>query len=410
MVDALALTQQLIAAPSVTPATGAVFDVLEAALKPLGFEVDRFICGTAPDGPVENLFATRAGTGTAPHFAFAGHLDVVPPGDGWTSDPFTPEIRGDLLYGRGAVDMKASIAAFVAAIPPSSAGRISLIITGDEEGPAVFGTVALIDHMKAKGLVPDLCVVGEPTSVNRLGDMMKIGRRGSVNIWITVPGTQGHVAYPHLADNPVPKLVRALARIDAIKLDDGTEWFQPSNIEITDLEVGNKATNVIPAAAKARISIRFNDLHSGESLSALIRETVAQNMGIVTLFNTLFAVLIVAGVTYTGARISLSERARDLASMRVLGFRKGEAAFVLLGEQALLALAALGPGLVLGVAMSRYIAASFSSDLFLIPAAVSAATLARGVLVVALAAAATAWLIRRSADRLDLVRALKTRE
>lgn len=277
MVDALALTQQLIAAPSVTPATGAVFDVLEAALKPLGFEVDRFICGTAPDGPVENLFATRAGTGTAPHFAFAGHLDVVPPGDGWTSDPFTPEIRGDLLYGRGAVDMKASIAAFVAAIPPSSAGRISLIITGDEEGPAVFGTVALIDHMKAKGLVPDLCVVGEPTSVNCLGDMMKIGRRGSVNIWITVPGTQGHVAYPHLADNPVPKLVRALARIDAIKLDDGTEWFQPSNIEITDLEVGNKATNVIPAAAKARISIRFNDLHSGESLSALIREAVAQD-------------------------------------------------------------------------------------------------------------------------------------
>lgn len=276
MVDALALTQDLIAAPSVTPATGAVFDVLEAALKPLGFEVDRFICGDAPDGPVENLLATRAGTGNAPHFAFAGHLDVVPPGDGWTSDPFTPEIRGDLLYGRGAVDMKASIAAFVAAIPPSSAGRISLIITGDEEGPAVFGTVALIEHMKAKGLVPDLCVVGEPTSVNRLGDMMKIGRRGSVNIWITVPGTQGHVAYPHLADNPVPKLVRALARIDAITLDEGTDWFQPSNIEITDLEVGNKATNVIPAAAKARISIRFNDLHSGESLSQLIRETVAQ--------------------------------------------------------------------------------------------------------------------------------------
>ena len=276
MIDAIELTQRLIAAPSVTPATGAVFDVLEAALKPLGFEVDRFICGDAPDGPVENLFATRAGTGNAPHFAFAGHLDVVPPGDGWTSDPFTPEIRGDLLYGRGAVDMKASIAAFVAAIPPSSAGRISLIITGDEEGPAVFGPVALIEHMKAKGLLPDVCVVGEPTSVNRLGDMMKIGRRGSVNIWITVPGTQGHVAYPHLADNPVPKLVRALARIDAITLDEGTDWFQPSNIEITDLEVGNKATNVIPAAAKARISIRFNDLHNGESLSALIRETVAQ--------------------------------------------------------------------------------------------------------------------------------------
>lgn len=274
MTDAIALTQRLIAAPSVTPARGAVFDVLEAALTPLGFEVDRFVCGAAPDGPVENLFATRAGTGDGPHFAFAGHLDVVPPGDGWTSDPFAPEIRGDLLYGRGAVDMKASIAAFVAALPDASPGRISLIITGDEEGPATFGTVALIDHMKARNLVPDLCLVGEPTSVNRLGDMMKIGRRGSVNIWITVPGTQGHVAYPHLADNPVPKLVRALARIDQIVLDQGNDWFQPSNIEITDLEVGNPATNVIPAAAKARLSIRFNDLHTGESLSAMIRDIV----------------------------------------------------------------------------------------------------------------------------------------
>lgn len=274
MTDAIDLAMRLMAAPSVTPATGEVFDVLEAALLPLGFEVDRFVCGEAPDGPVENLFATRAGAGDKSHFAFAGHLDVVPPGDGWTSDPFTPEVRGDLLYGRGAVDMKASIAAFVAAIPADHPGRISLIITGDEEGPAVFGTVALIDHMKARGLTPDLCLVGEPTSANRLGDMMKIGRRGSVNIWITVPGTQGHVAYPHLADNPITKLIRILSRIDGILLDEGTEWFQPSNIEITELEVGNKATNVIPSAAKARLSIRFNDLHSGESLSAMIRAIV----------------------------------------------------------------------------------------------------------------------------------------
>ena len=143
MTDAIDLTKRLIAAPSVTPASGAVFDVLEEALKPLGFEVDRFICGEAPDGPVENLFATRAGTGAGRHFAYAGHLDVVPPGDGWTSDPFAPEVRGDLLFGRGAVDMKASIAAFVAAIPAQAPGRISLIITGDEEGPAVFGTVAM---------------------------------------------------------------------------------------------------------------------------------------------------------------------------------------------------------------------------------------------------------------------------
>ncbi len=276
MIDAIDLAMRLMAAPSVTPARGEVFDVLEAALRPLGFEVDRFVCGEAPDGPVENLFATRAGAGAndKPHFAFAGHLDVVPPGEGWQSDPFAPEVRGDLLYGRGAVDMKASIAAFVAAIPTDHPGRISLIITGDEEGPAVFGTVALIDHMKQRGLIPGLCLVGEPTSSNRLGDMMKIGRRGSVNIWITVPGTQGHVAYPHLADNPITKLVRMLGRIDGIVLDEGTDWFQASNIEITELEVGNKATNVIPAAAKARLSIRFNDLHSGESLSAMIRAIV----------------------------------------------------------------------------------------------------------------------------------------
>lgn len=264
--DALDLAKRLIAARSVTPATGEVFDVLEAALIPLGFEVDRFVAGDPPDGPVENLFATRAGIGSGRHFAFAGHLDVVPPGEGWASDPFVPEIRGDLLYGRGAVDMKSSIAAFVSSIPEQSAGRISLIITGDEEGPAAHGTVELIEHMQARGLVPDLCLVGEPTSVDRLGDMMKIGRRGSVNIWITIPGVQGHVAYPHLADNPIPRLVRVLAEIDAIVLDEGTDWFQASNIEVTDLDVGNPATNVIPAAARARLSIRFNDLHTGQGL------------------------------------------------------------------------------------------------------------------------------------------------
>ncbi len=277
MIDALSLAQALIAAPSVTPAVGGVFDVLEAALVAKGFEVDRFISGEAPDGPVENLFATRSGLGQGPHFAFAGHLDVVPPGEGWTSAPFAPDVRGGLLFGRGAVDMKGSIAAFVAAIPETTTGRLSLIITGDEEGAATYGTVALIDHMKARGMVPDLCLVGEPTSVNRLGDMIKIGRRGSVNIWITVGGQQGHVAYPHLADNPVPKLVRALAEIDEIVLDEGTDWFQASNIEITELEVGNRATNVIPAAAKARISIRFNDLHTGAALVERIRSVVKRH-------------------------------------------------------------------------------------------------------------------------------------
>lgn len=267
MTDALALAKALIAAPSVTPATGEVFAVLEAALTTQGFNVERFVVGEAPDGPVENLLATR-GTDNGPHFAFAGHLDVVPPGDGWTSGAFTPEVRGELLHGRGAVDMKGSIAAFAAAADRihDHQGRVTLIITGDEEGPATFGTVALIERMEARGLIPDLCLVGEPTSAHRLGDTIKIGRRGSVNMWIDVAGTQGHVAYPHLADNPIPALVRILSAIDAIVLDEGTDWFQPSNIEVTTVDVGNPATNVIPAKASARLSIRFNDQHSGASL------------------------------------------------------------------------------------------------------------------------------------------------
>jgi len=277
-IDPLDLAQALIAAPSVTPATGAVFDILEAALVPLGFAVERFIDGIEPDGPVENLLAVRAGAGPK-HFGFAGHLDVVPPGVGWSGDAFVPEVRGELLHGRGAVDMKGAIAAFVAAAAatPVEAGTISLIITGDEEGPAVFGTRALMEHMDARGIRPDMILVGEPTSVNRLGDMVKIGRRGSVNIWIDVPGTQGHVAYPHLADNPIPKLVKILAAIDAVMLDEGTEWFQPSNIEFTDIEVGNGATNVIPASARARLSIRFNDRHKGPDLVAMI-ERIAQDV------------------------------------------------------------------------------------------------------------------------------------
>ena len=281
--DVLALTQRLLACPSVTPATGAVFDALAAMLTPLGFTVDRFMSGEAPDGPVENLLAWRT-TGPGPHFAFAGHLDVVPPGAGWTSEPFVPEIRGDLLYGRGAVDMKGAIAAFVAALatlPDDLPGTISLIITGDEEGPATYGTLALMDRMAARELRPNLCLVGEPTSSARLGDVVKIGRRGSVNMWISVAGVQGHVAYPHLADNPIPRLVRILTAIEAEVLDEGTDWFQPSNIEITDLEVGNPAHNVIPAGATARISSRFNDRHSGASLIERVRTIAAAEGGTV---------------------------------------------------------------------------------------------------------------------------------
>lgn len=274
MPDVVELTKALIAAESITPARGAVFDILEAALLPLGFAVDRFVAGEAPDGPVENLLAVRA-AGPGPHFAFAGHLDVVPPGQGWISGAFEPEIRGGLLYGRGAVDMKGAIAAFAAALAAlPSAGTLSLIITGDEEGPATYGTLALIDRMTAAGIRPDLCLVGEPTSAHRLGDTIKIGRRGSTVIDVEVPGRQGHVAYPHLADNPVPRLVRALAEVDAIVLDEGTDWFQPSNIEVIDLEVGNPATNVIPGKAAARISIRFNDRHRGQDLIERVERIV----------------------------------------------------------------------------------------------------------------------------------------
>ena len=274
------LAEALIACPSVTPAAGLVFDCLQRQLEPLGFAVHRFHAGEAPDGPVENLFAIRKGPEGSCHFGFAGHVDVVPPGEGWASAPFAPELRGNLLYGRGAVDMKGSIAAMVAAAAavPVDAGTLSFIITGDEEGPATYGTQELIKHMRAVQAIPDLILVGEPTSVSRLGDMMKIGRRGSTNLWLEVEGKEGHVAYPHLADNPITKLVQMLAELKAMPLDDGTDWFQASNLEVTDLTVGNPATNVIPSRASARLSIRFNDQHSGAGLGERVR-AIAEKLG-----------------------------------------------------------------------------------------------------------------------------------
>jgi succinyl-diaminopimelate desuccinylase len=275
-IDPVDLAARLIACPSITPASGAVFDVMEAALLPLGFEVHRFTSGEAPDGPVENMFATR-GSGR-PHFAFAGHLDVVPPGKGWEGDPFQPEIGGGLLYGRGAVDMKGGIAAFVAACGdfPEHEGTLSLIITGDEEGPATYGTPALMRWMEERDIRPDMIVIGEPTSEARLGDVVKIGRRGSVNMWIEIPGVQGHVAYPHRADNPITKLGKVLVALENIHLDDGSERFQPSNLEVTDVETANPAGNVIPGSARARLNIRFNNLHRGEDLVELVRRTVEE--------------------------------------------------------------------------------------------------------------------------------------
>ena len=284
-VDPIALAQELIRCPSVTPADAGALAVLERALTGLGFACMRLPFGHPPDGPIDNLFATIVGRQQGPggpHFAFAGHSDVVPAGDlvGWSEEPFAGAVKDGFIVGRGAADMKGALAAMIAASARHLSGgplvgRLSFIITGDEEGPATFGTTMMLDWLEAQGLVPDLCLVGEPTSQNQLGDMMKIGRRGSLNAWITVNGAQGHVGYPHMADNPITRLVAIVAELKARVLDTGNDWFQASNLEITDLAVGNPATNLIPAQARARINIRFNNEHSGAALTDWIRATVA---------------------------------------------------------------------------------------------------------------------------------------
>ncbi len=270
--DPLPLAQALIRCRSVTPADGGAQDVLAASLAALGFTVHRLPFGTTP-----NLFA-RIGT-ASPHVCFAGHTDVVPPGTGWAHDPFGGTVRAGVLYGRGACDMKGAIAAFVAAaaqhLDGPHAGSISLLITGDEEGPATDGTVRVLDWMAAHGHIPDLCLVGEPTNPARLGEMIKIGRRGSLNAQLTIEGTAGHVAYPHRADNPVHRLLAVLASLVAQPLDAGSAQFEPSSLQVTSIDVGNPATNVIPAAATARLNIRFNDHHTGASLEAWLRRMVA---------------------------------------------------------------------------------------------------------------------------------------
>jgi len=275
-IDPVELARALIRCPSVTPARGEVFDLLEAALAPLGFTVHRWVMGEPPDGPTENMVAIR-GEG-APHFGFAGHLDVVPPGEGWDCDPFEGRIEDGMLTGRGANDMKSAIAAFVAAVAgfEQRRGTLSFLITGDEEGYATFGTPRIIDWLNEKRIRPDMILIGEPTSVDRLGDTVKIGRRGSVNMWIEVPGHQGHVAYPHRADNPVPKLARIIAALDALHLDDGTEAFPPSNLEFTGIDTPTHASNVIPGSATAQLNIRFNDLQKGEALVRLVEEIAAR--------------------------------------------------------------------------------------------------------------------------------------
>jgi succinyl-diaminopimelate desuccinylase len=268
VIDPVVLTRDLIRRPSVTPADEGAMDVLERARTGLGFH-----CRRMKFEDIENLYARR---GTAsPNLCFAGHTDVVPTGstEAWSSAPFEAEVKDGILYGRGAVDMKGGIAAWVAAVSQVLAegevpGSLSFLITGDEEGPALHGTKRVVQALMAEGEVIDACVVGEPSSQHALGDMIKIGRRGSLNTWITVHGKQGHVAYPDRAANPVPVLARLVARLADHQLDEGYEAFQPSNLELTTLDVGNTATNLIPAEARGRLNIRFNPNHTGESLMA----------------------------------------------------------------------------------------------------------------------------------------------
>ena len=286
LTEPLGLAQALIRHASVTPKDEGALDVLQKALESLGFTCHRLPFSEAGTADIDNLYA-RFGT-KDPNFCYAGHTDVVPVGDakGWTVDPFAAEIINDHLYGRGAADMKGGIACFVAAVAkflkargPDFGGSISLLITGDEEAVAINGTRKMLDWLQTKGEKLDSCLVGEPTNPLRLGDMMKIGRRGSLVGMITVHGSQGHTAYPHLADNPIPRLLRMLSTIVNHKLDDGTEHFQASTLEVATIDVGNTATNIIPAKASATFNIRFNDRHTSESLIKHLTKTFDETVG-----------------------------------------------------------------------------------------------------------------------------------
>lgn len=285
MIDPVALAQDLIRCRSVTPADGGALDVLEAALQSLGFFCHRLRFEDAGTPAIENLYA-RLGT-EAPHFCFAGHSDVVPPGEGWAHDPFAAALVDGTLYGRGAADMKSALAAFIAAAGRVVAngvpkGSISLLITGDEEGPAINGTAKLMAWLESRGERINHCVVGEPTSVARAGDTLKIGRRGSINFQVTVTGVQGHVGYPQKAVNPIPALAELVTQLSAHPLDKGNAHFDPSTLAFTSMDVGNPATNVIPAEARASFNIRFNDKHTPESLKGWVEdraERIAKESG-----------------------------------------------------------------------------------------------------------------------------------
>lgn len=276
MTDVIDLLEKLIACPSVTPEDAGAQDIVVAALEALGFECHRL---TFEDdtGSVPNIFARLGDAG--PHLCFAGHTDVVPPGDeaAWTYGPFTPTIKDGVIYGRGASDMKGGVAAFIAGVAAylkdhKPKGSISLLITGDEEDLAVNGTIKVLDWMKDNGHTPDVAIVGEPTNPAHLGQEIKIGRRGSLSGYLTVTGKQGHVAYQHLADNPLPRLIRMVDALASYNFDQGNDYFAPTNLEITSVDVGNPVTNIIPESGRAAFNIRFNDTWSNESLKAKITE------------------------------------------------------------------------------------------------------------------------------------------
>jgi succinyl-diaminopimelate desuccinylase len=280
--DPVALAQALIRCPSVTPEEAGALSVLEDVLAPAGFTVHRMTFSEPGTPDVENLYARIGAAG--PNLCFAGHTDVVPPGDlaKWSVPPFSGEIRDGVLFGRGAVDMKGAIACFVAAamrymkrLGGQPQGSISLLITGDEEGPSINGTAKVLEWLKERGERLDGCIVGEPTNPQAIGDEIKIGRRGSLTGELVVHGKQGHAAYPHMAENPIPKLARIIDRLSTTPLDQGTPDFEPSNLQVTVISVPNNATNVIPAEARAKFNIRYNDLHRRPSVEAWVREQCA---------------------------------------------------------------------------------------------------------------------------------------
>lgn len=277
--DPVEFARALVRRPSVTPADAGALDLVEDALKTLSFRTRRLVFSAPGEATIDNLYA-RWGT-AAPNFCFAGHTDVVPAGaeSSWSRPPFAGEIEGGVLWGRGAADMKGGIAAFIEAAARAiragaARGSISLLITGDEEGPAVNGTRKVLEWMAAESERIDHCLVGEPSGYEALGDMIKVGRRGSMNCWLTVTGRQGHVAYPDRARNPIPALLKKLLTLSETPLDEGYEAFQPSSLVVTDIHVGNAASNVIPASATARFNVRFNPRWTGATLDAWLRAQI----------------------------------------------------------------------------------------------------------------------------------------